>query len=478
MAPRPIPWTLAEILEATCGQQLGGVDAGSFTRVGIDSRALDPDSLFVAIKGERHDGHDFIQEVIDQGCRGILMAAQRQKDLPVSRWAKEGVTLVAVADTIRALGALAAFRRLQAGISLVAITGSNGKTSTRRMTAAVMGMRFGTLASSGNFNNEIGLPLTLLGLARDHSMAVVELGMNHPGEIARLTRICNPQIGVITNVAPAHLEGVQSLDGVRRAKGELLHEMTPGGRAVLNADDPSLVRLGAATEHKVLWFGINAKAQVRATNIAASPLGSRFTLHLPDGRVPIGLNLPGGFMVGNALAAAGAGHLAGCTPDQIKAGLESVAPAPGRMVHVKTARGLEIVDDTYNANPGSMAAAFETMAVLSPDHSWVLVCGDMLELGQEAPLWHRRIGREAVERGAAAVYAHGPHSPQVARGAREAGLEAARVLTGDKADLVEALQNHLKPPVWALVKGSRGMAMETVVRELVQWAGGTVKQAE
>ncbi|MGB5987010.1 MAG: UDP-N-acetylmuramoyl-tripeptide--D-alanyl-D-alanine ligase, partial [Desulfobacterales bacterium] len=445
MALTPLPWRVTEIIEATAARHLAGPNTGSFQAVGIDSRTYAAGTLFVAIGGERHDGHNFIDGVIEKGGQGVLMALGYERNLPVASWGKAGACILGVADTTRALGALAAYRRRQSGIPLVAITGSNGKTSTRRMTAAVLATRYETLASRGNFNNEIGLPLTLLGLCPGHQMAVVELGMNHLGEIGRLTQICQPQTGVITTIAPAHLEGVRTLAGVVQAKGELLAHMAPGGKAVLNADDFQLVKLGKQSAHPVVWFGTGDKAQVRASDILSTPSGDRFGLILPEGEVRIQLRMPGRFMISNALAAAAVGWIAGCTPNQIKAGLESVGPSPGRMVHVTTPKGIEIVDDTYNANPGSMSAAFETMAGLSPQKPWVLVCGDMLELGEEAPQWHRRVGREAVDRGAGAVYAHGPHGPQVTQGALDAGLDRRRVLSGTKAELIGALKERLAP---------------------------------
>ena len=472
MALNPIPWSVLEIIEACAARLLGGAETERFQAVAIDSRNYTPGHLFVAIRGERHDGHDFIDGVIEKGGRGVLMALARQQDLPLARWREAGVCLLGVPDTIQALGALAAYRRVQTGIPLVAITGSNGKTNTRRMTAAVLATRFQTLSSQGNFNNEIGLPLTLLGLSQGHQMAVVELGMNHPGEIGRLTRICRPQTGLITTIAPAHLEGVGTLAGVAQAKGELLQQMPSGGTAVLNADDPAVVELGRRCAHPVVWYGSGENAQVRAEKIVSTPSGDRFRLVLPEGETEIQLRMPGRFMVSNALAAAAVGSLAGCGPSQIKAGLESVAPCPGRMAHIKTAQGIQIVDDTYNANPGSMSAAFETMAGLSPEKPWILVCGDMLELGKEAAQWHRRVGREAVGKGAGGIYAHGPHARQVIEGAREGGLDSQGLLWGPKAELIAALKKRLAPPVWVLVKGSRGMAMESVVAALVQWAGG------
>lgn len=452
-------WTIDQIVRATAGRLVYGPPDLAFEGIGIDSRTIAPDRLFVAIRGEHHDGHAFIDQVLAKGVKGFVAA---ESALAGDRPAGDAAC-IAVTDTTRALGDLAAFQRNRADIPVVAITGSNGKTSTRRMTALIMQQRFNTLSAQGNFNNEIGLPLTLFDLTPEHQVAVLELGMNHPGEIARLGAICRPTIGVITTVGPAHLEFLGSLEGVARAKAELLDRIDPGGTAVLNLDDPHVKAMAPACSRPVLFFGTCEGAAVRARNIRDAVSGVAFDLELPGETLAVQLRTPGRFMVANALAAAAAGHLAGVSAMQIKAGLEAFRPDKGRLHVVTTAHGVNIIDDTYNANPASMAAAFETLAALRQDRPGIIVVGDMLELGSQAEALHRRTGARAAASGAARLYACGRHAEAVGQGAREAGMAPEAVFTGTKEAIVDDLLPRLAPGHWLLVKGSRGMAMETVV---------------
>ena len=252
-----IPWTTAEILEATGGDFLSGDIKYSFSSISINSRRISADDLFVAIQGNVHDGHSFCADVIKQGVLGLLIQKDKTGDLPITELERKGIVCVAVNNTTKALGDLAAYNRKRSNVSVIAITGSNGKTTTKDMTAAVVARRFNTLSTSGSFNNEIGLPLTLLKLDYRHQWSVLELGMNSPGEIARLSEICLPDVGVIINIGPAHLEGFESIDGVMHAKGELLEKIKHGGTAVLNADDPKILQLAGKTSKNVLFFGLS-----------------------------------------------------------------------------------------------------------------------------------------------------------------------------------------------------------------------------
>ncbi|MFZ1986433.1 MAG: UDP-N-acetylmuramoyl-tripeptide--D-alanyl-D-alanine ligase, partial [Desulfatitalea sp.] len=256
-------WTPDHITQATDGRMLYGTTGARFSGVAIDSRTIAADELFVAIRGATHDGHAFIDKMVAKGVKGIVVQADAEAALHHDQWRGQGVACFAVADTTRALGALAAYQRGRARIPVVAITGSNGKTTTRQMTTLVMARRFNTLSTEGNFNNEIGLPLTLFRLTEAHQAAVLELGMNHPGEMTRLGAICRPTIALITMVGPAHLEFLGSLEGVARAKGELMAQVDPQGTVVLNADDPHVAALARQTDRKILFFGTSAQAQVR-----------------------------------------------------------------------------------------------------------------------------------------------------------------------------------------------------------------------
>ncbi len=467
---QPFPWDTAEILSATDGKLVSGDESQSFKCISIDSRRINPHDLFIAIKGLTHDGHTFVSDVIAQGIRGVLIDKSRLAEFPITEWEAKGISCIAVKDTTRALGDLAAYNRRRAGISVVAITGSNGKTTTRRLTSAVVSQRHRVLSPVGNYNNEIGLPLTLLELNPLHQWGVLELGINRPGEISRLAEICSPQIGVITNIGPVHLEGLGSIEGVLQAKGELLEKLTPGGVAILNGDDPHLLRLAQKTKQPVLLFGLSENASIRAHSIRDSRQGTAFILKSPLAEIAITLRIPGRFMVPNALAAAAVGHHLGVSLPEIKRGLESIQSARGRMNIIKTKKGIHIIDDAYNANPKSMAAALETLVSFKGGQRAVFVAGDMLELGTYAETLHREVGSLAAQAGLARLYATGAHCEVVAGGARSQNMNPADIVTGNKEFIVNDLTAWLHSGDWVLVKGSRGMRMEQIVERLQSWA--------
>ena len=467
-----IPWTTAEILEATAGELLCGDLQRKFSWVFIDSRQIAPGGAFIAIVGEVHDGHTFASKVVEQGVRGLVISRDKAEGLPIAAWKANEVVCIAVANTTRALGDLAAFNRRRANVSVVGITGSNGKTTTRQLTAMVVSQRYNTLATAGNFNNEIGLPLTLLGLKFEHQWAVVELGTNSPGEIARLSAICSPDIAVITNIGPAHLEKLGSIEGVAREKGSILKALRENGQAVLNADDPRILELTRQTKNEVALYGLSADAAIRAADVAEKEDAISFTLKLAEENIPIRLNSPGRFMVSNALAAAAVGSLLGLSSSTIKAGLESFRPISGRMNILHTPDGMHIIDDTYNANPASMKAALTTLKTMRSGARGIFVAGDMLELGEQAPTLHANVGSLAAQSGIIRLYADGKFADSVISGARRAGMPAANTISGSREDIINDLIDWLRPGDWVLVKGSRGMAMEKVVEGLKEWAGG------
>ncbi len=466
----PIPWTVAEIIEATGGELLCGALKHIFSGISIDSRSISTDDLFVAIKGETHDGHRFAEGVIEQGIRGLLVARTNLSQLPVEQYQRNGLVCIAVSNTTRALGDLAAFHRNRLNVKVVAITGSNGKTSTRTMTAGVVSRRFKTLSTLGNLNNEFGLPLTLLNLNPSHQWAVVELGMNRPGEISRLGEICSPDVGVITNIGPAHLEGLGSLDAVMQAKGELLEKIKAEGTAVLNADDPKLLTLAEKTLKDVVLFGTSENAGIRALSVREQALGVSFTLLLPGQTIPVQLQTPAAFMVSNALAAAAVGHCLGLNATEIKDGLEGFKPVQGRMNILNTRKGIHIIDDTYNANPGSMSAALNTLVSLKKHHRGALVSGDMLELGEHSEPMHRSIGSLTAQLGIEKLYSTGQFAGTLVAAAMDGGMGADDTFTGTQEEILESITGWLKPGDWILIKGSRGMAMERIVEKLLEWA--------
>ena len=466
----PYRWTTADILQATGGTLVAGTAGAAFAGIGIDSRTIAADHLFVAIAGESHDGHRFVADVLDRGVGGVMAADAGIAQLPMDRMTAQGIVCVRVADTTRALGDLARFNRHRGPLAVLAVTGSNGKTSTRLLMEKVISRQMATLATTGNLNNHIGLPLTLFKLTPDHQAAVLELGMNHAGEIGYLGGICEPDVGVITNVGPAHLEGLGSLENVARAKGELLATLRPGGTAILNADDRLVAALGVGLAHPVVYFGNSARAQVRAENMRPMGAGTAFTLITPSGRIPVVLATPARVMVANALAAAAAGEVMGVPLERIKAGLEAFVPQAGRLGVRTLGRDLRLVDDTYNANPASMTAAIETLARMRGRCRTIVVLGDMLELGAQSAALHRQIGRVVGDQRIDRLYVTGRFADAVADGARDGRMADEKIFCGSKPAITQRLVEELSSGDLILVKGSRGMAMETVVAAICDWA--------
>ena len=463
-------------MEATGGRLLSGNRLQRFSGVSIDSRSIAVEDVFVAITGTVHDGHVFVPDIIDRGVRGLIISSDKAAKMPLDAWQTAGIVCVAVEDTTRALGDLGLYNRRRSGVSVVAITGSSGKTTTRRMTTAVLSRQHDTLTAAGNFNNEIGVPLTLLNLSAGHRWAVLELGTNHPGEIARLVKICAPDIGVLTNIGPAHLQGLGSIEGVMHEKADLIRGLNPNGKAILNADDPRVMQVAGETQAEVILYGISKDARVRAEDIQETGGAISFRLLCGDQSVLVRLNAAGRFMVPNALAAAAVGCLAGLTGESVKAGLEVFTPAPGRMNIKHLANDIHLIDDAYNANPDSMGAALASLDALRAGGRSILVMGDMLELGPEAQSLHGGVGALAVRSGANRIYACGEFAAVVTAAARSEGLPAAATFTGTQEEIVADLKDRLRPGDWVLVKGSRGMAMDKVVAELEKWSGAAESQ--
>ncbi len=468
----PYAWSTTQVIRATGGSLLSGSMDRAFGGIGINSRNIDENLLFVAIVGDIHDGHRYVTDVLDRGVKGVVVNGKQVADIPLSRMKVEGIACVAVKDTTRSLGNLARFNRNRGDLKVLAITGSNGKTSTRTLMEKVLSQSFVTLSTSGNLNNHIGLPLTLLRLSSSHQVAVLEMGMNHTGEIDHLGRISEPDVGVITNVGSVHLEGLGSIENVARAKGELLHTLRFGGTAILNIDDPRVKRLAEATDMSVLFFGMDPQADIRAEDVRLIDGKTAFTLITPSGCIDISLSTPARVMVSNALAAAAAGEVLGVSLNKIKKGLEAFSPAVGRMGIRLLNRDLCLVDDTYNANPSSMAAAIKTLARMRESRRTIAVLGDMLELGPQSKDLHRKVGRVAGEAQIDWLLVVGDFAADVADGAIAGKMPADQIIAGTKDEIVEALNHRLEPGDLILVKGSRGMKMETVVESICRWAKG------
>lgn len=422
-----------------------------------DSRTLQPGELFIPLRGERYDGHDYLAQAVRNGAAACL-----------SEEVVAGLTIpvIQVRDTLKALGDLAAAVRQRFAGPVIGVTGTSGKTTTKEMLAAILALTGPGLKSAGNFNNLIGVPLTLFGLLPEHRWAVIEMGMSARGEIARLAQIAAPQIGVITNVGAGHLENLGGISGVARAKGELFIALPSGGIALVNADDAEIGRLPLANGVRRVLFGTNPEAQVRASGITAVEGAVHFTLHLPEGTTPVELPVPGRHNVQNALAAAAAAWSLGVPSADIAAGLASFRPCPGRMELVELPDDILILEDSYNANPLSMRAALDALYDLGRPGRRLAILGDMLELGPTARELHHEVGALVAER-ADWLLTLGELSREIAAGAIAAGLPRERVFCADTAEALSArLRELLKPGDRLLVKGSRGMRMERITAQL------------
>lgn len=459
-------WSVSDIMDAAGGVLYTGSHSSRFDGFSIDSRAIGQGQCFICLTGDVHDGHTFIPDIIRQGITGIILCQEKADRALLKTLEDAGVTCVGVKDTLAALGDLASFHRFRWDLSVIALTGSNGKTTTRTMITDVVSSRFNTLSPFGNFNNLVGVPLTLLRIDADHEWAVLELGMNRPGEIRRLGQICSPDIGLITNIGPAHLEGLGSLEGVMNAKGEILETLSPKGRLVLNADDPLVMRLFKRAPCKPILFGLSKNADIRATALENTAAAVSFQLFVPGGNIHVTLPVPGEFNVSNALAAAAVGYCLKIPLNDIKTALGSFMPVKGRLNILETLHGPHLIDDTYNANPLSVKAAIRTLSGLKKEQRGIAALGDMLELGRASRDLHREIGAFAAASGLAKLYATGNFADAVEKGAKDSGMAAEDILCGSKDDILKALKNEIKPGDWVLIKGSRGMHMETLVQAL------------
>ncbi len=457
------PFVAREALDWTGGRLARGSAEECFRGVCIDSRAVAAGDLFVAIAGERHDGHDFAEAAVAAGASGLLVAGGRPLgELPAR------VCVIEVADTTRGLGALAAGHRASFAGPLVAITGSNGKTSTKEMCAAILGVAAPCLKNAGNLNNHWGLPLSLLRREPEHESVVVEIGMNHRGEIAPLAAIARPSVGVITNVGMAHIENLGSQEEIALEKGDLVASLDPGAVAVLNADDPRVLAQGERCAARILRFGEAREADVRPQDLRRREgVGIAFTLIAAEGRIPVEVDGLGAATLWNALAASAAALAAGASLDQVAEGLARHRPIDGRLERRELIGGGVLLNDSYNANPQSLAVALQVLAELPGPGRRYAVLGDMGELGARAPEAHEEAGRRVGELGIDALLALGEHGPRVVAAAVAAGLsrDAAHAVR-DHQEAIDRLRARLEKGDCVLVKGSRSMRMEKIARAL------------
>ncbi len=439
--------TLASILNGKCL----GPDV-NYTGLSIDTRSVKPHELFIAIRGEKFDGHHFIELAKQRGAAAAVVDHAIDTDLP----------LVFVQDTRKALGEWAKHHRSQFSIPIIALTGSSGKTTTKEMIRSVLAEAGPVLTNFKNFNNDVGLPLTLLNLNTQHRYAVIEMGANHAGEIEYLTQLTQPNVAMITNIGPAHLQGFGSMSGVAEAKAEIFSGLVKNGVAIINADDKFADTLQKKSANfRIVRFGLSDTADFSATNMQMDADGkTSFLLHAPNAKeMMVSLSLPGQHHVLNALAAAAAASQVGIELSHIKSGLEKMQPVPGRVIVSKTKTGATLIDDSYNANPSSVAVALKLLAHYAGQR--IFVMGDMGELGQNAEDYHRQMGQLAKELNIDAVFTYGDLSIETARAF---GANAEHY--SNHQALILALKPHLQKNVTILIKGSRSAQMEKVAAAL------------
>ncbi|MBI2876389.1 MAG: UDP-N-acetylmuramoyl-tripeptide--D-alanyl-D-alanine ligase [Candidatus Tectomicrobia bacterium] len=471
--------TLGEIAYITGGKILQGREDLPVEGISTDSRTVQPGELFWVLTGERFDGHHFIHEALEKGAAGVILS--RPEDFPAgpengppSRAAGALPACLWVPDTLKALQELAHAYRKRFDIPVVAITGSNGKTTTKELTASVLAQHFKVWKTQGNFNNLIGLPLTLLGLSAHHQALVVEMGMSRPGEIARLCQIAAPTLGVLTNIGTAHLEFLGSVEAIQRAKGELVQALQADHLLVINADDLRVVELGQGFAGRTLSFGIHTRADLQAREVQELGLaGTRFRLRIGEEEVPIHLPLVGLHNVYNALAAAAVGHGLSVGLSEIREALEGFSGIKMRMQPHRLWNEVILINDCYNANPNSMKAAIRTLARLDPPGGRsFLVMGDMLELGPRGEALHREIGRFVVEQKIDILITVGERARLAAEEAMGLGMNGDRVqICSSHEEGARALLARLKEGDRVLVKGSRGLAMERLIHQVLGHQG-------
>lgn len=453
---------IKEIVAATKGTLLTGKSDQRVESFSTDTRTLRSGDLFVALNGKTFDGHAFLPQAVAKGATGCVVSSPPGIDL------RPGFAVIQVEETLSALGQIANCWRRRYPVRVVVITGSNGKTTTKEMTGSVLRQGYRVLISTGNLNNLVGVPLTLFRLRPEHQAAILELGMNTRGEIHRLAEITAPDVGVITNVGEAHLEFLGSVEEVAEAKGELLPFLSGDRIAVLNLDDAYCRRLVPEVRGALLTFGLHPRADVRAEGIRVQRAGGTlFTVCAGKKRQPVRLNVPGRLNVPNALAAAAVGIALGLDLDAIATGLEQAPAVPMRMEKSVHSAGAVIINDAYNANPTSMAAALETFFHMAKGKETIVVLGDMLELGSVSEAAHRKVGARVARGRPTLLITVGDKARAIGEEAARKGLQAKKIRgCGDHTEAQAVLRAHLRKDRWVLLKASRGMGLEGILEGL------------
>ena len=450
------------------GRVLSGDQGTTIRAVCTDTRRIEPGDCFIALRGENHDGHAFVADAVKKGADAVIVSEE------VSVHPGASAAVIRVSDTLFALGEIARRHRMRFDMPVIAVSGSNGKTSTKEMVAAILSRTRKVLKNTGNFNNLIGLPLTLLGLNGEHGAAVVEMGINIPGEMERLAQIGSPTVAVITNIHSAHLEGLGSLNRIMEEKGRLWQSLGREGVAVVNLDDPMLSRFAEGIKaRKITFSSVDAAADVSICSpITVSEGKTTFRINAGGLAIPVSLPVMGAHYARNALAATAAALSAGAVAEDVAAGLASFAPVVQRMRCVKLGDSGVLVDDTYNANPGSMIAALEAVLGASSGSPFVAVLGEMRELGAESARLHFEVGRAFGAAKPVGLIALGDMGVELLKGAQDAGLDESLCFhAADHAEAADYLRRVAPAGAWILVKGSRGMTMEKVVQKILSDRG-------
>ncbi len=451
-------FTVKDVLTAVKGKLLSGNPDEILTGLSTDTRKIKKGELFLAIKGGKYDGHSFILDAVAKGAGAVLV---QEGGITNANFKLPDISFISVSDSIKAFGDIGNFHRSRFSIPVIGVTGSNGKTTVKEMTSAILSKKLNTLKSFGTENNNIGVPLTLMRLTSEHGIAVIEMGMNHLGEIRRLSEIARPTIAIITNIGHSHLEYLEDMDTVFKAKIEILEHMAPDAKIILNADDEYLRKTKAS--QKITWFGFDKEADFHADKISLEPDGISFRL---NGKWDISLGVLGRHNVYNALAAIACAWDFGVSIDDIRDTLKEFK-VPNMRMEVKRFGDIKIINDTYNANPQSMKQAIEALRDMVTDGRKILIAGDMLELGTFSGRFHHLVGKQAAESGFDLIVAVGKLAEHISAGAQEAGMSGRKIkLCAVTKEAREKVATLIKKGDTILVKGSRAMRMEEIVGDL------------
>jgi UDP-N-acetylmuramoyl-tripeptide--D-alanyl-D-alanine ligase len=458
--------SIEEIIETTGGERLRGQPDALFTTYSIDSRTLQPGDLFIALRGPRFDGADFLPQAVEKGAGGVLV--MKPPDPAVCG----NAAVIRVDDTLEAMQRLAAHIRRRRKLRVIGITGSTGKTTTKELAAALLASRFRTSASPGNLNNLYGLPLAFLSMSDDAEVMVCEMGMSTKGEISALCGIAAPDTGVITNIYPVHLEFFSSVQEIALAKKELLQGLDPDGLAVINADNALVRNIASDFPGRQVRFSLEGNGDYNADRIRSLGFdGTSFTLAAGGRTADFRLPLPGKHNVANALAALAVSAELGASLDKMRAVLSGIRPMPGRGRCIPAEKGFHIIDDAYNSNPAALSNAAAMLAGMTGAGRKVLVAGDMLELGREAPSLHRRAGEEIAGLGIDILVGVGPLAARICEGALSGGMPKAHVFSLGKTDeAVPLLRAMLQRGDIVLIKGSRAVGLDAIIKALAERA--------